>query len=341
MNQTLAAATVWSDGKRHLWWLGIMPLATPLLSGALAITTGVQQLWWVGVLVIFGLIPLIDGLLGEDVSNPPESAVSHLESQRYYRWIVYTGVLFVISSVVITGWLAAGGIDWIINGGLLHATATLEPSSWLAKTAAFITARTELHGEISGLTYVGMAMSTGAATGIAINTAHELGHQPVAALLRAQASECAAQRVFTDDFVHAQNLWAHGIRAQRGDVGIAVMPSQYGQQPGAQHILFGGRVGAGVRQRAALDPRLVDTGGAQKLGKKSQLRVGSGTGLVVPLHMNAAPGRVHCHGLCSLCLQGRLPSFCFTHLVTPANPLKVAPSLALRSIYRFQMPERG
>ena len=103
MNQTLAAPSIWTDGKRHLWWLGIMPLATPLLSGALAITTGVQQLWWVGVLVIFGLIPLIDGLLGEDVSNPPESAVSHLESQRYYRWIVYTGVLFVISSVVITG----------------------------------------------------------------------------------------------------------------------------------------------------------------------------------------------------------------------------------------------
>lgn len=178
MNQTLAAPHVWADGKRHLWWLGIMPLATPLLSGALAITTGVQQLWWVGVLVIFGLIPLIDGLLGEDVSNPPESAVSHLESQRYYRWIVYTGVLFVIASVVITGWLAAGGIDWIINGGLLHATATLEPSNWLARTAAFITARTELHGAVSWLTYVGMAMSTGAATGIAINTAHELGHKP-------------------------------------------------------------------------------------------------------------------------------------------------------------------
>ena len=56
MNQTLAAPHVWTDGKRHLWWLGIMPLATPLLSGALAITTGVQELWWVGVLVIFGLI---------------------------------------------------------------------------------------------------------------------------------------------------------------------------------------------------------------------------------------------------------------------------------------------
>ena len=87
-------------------------------------------------------------------------------------------MVFVIASVVITGWLAAGGIDWIINGGLLNATASLDPSSWLAKTAAFITARTQLHGEISWFTYLGMAMSTGAATGIAINTAHELGHKP-------------------------------------------------------------------------------------------------------------------------------------------------------------------
>ncbi len=26
MNQTLAAPRVWTDGKRHLWWLGILPL---------------------------------------------------------------------------------------------------------------------------------------------------------------------------------------------------------------------------------------------------------------------------------------------------------------------------
>ena len=87
-------------------------------------------------------------------------------------------MVFVITSVVLTGWLAAGGIDWIIKGGLLNATASLDPSSWLAKTAAFITTRTELHGEITWFTYLGMALSTGAATGIAINTAHELGHKP-------------------------------------------------------------------------------------------------------------------------------------------------------------------
>lgn len=179
MNQTLATSPAWTDSKRHLWWLGIMPLATPLLCGALAILTGIQALWWVGVLVIFGLIPLIDGLLGEDVSNPPESAVGDLESQRYYRWIVYTGVLLVIASLVITGWLAAGGIDWILHGGLLQLTATLDPSSWAAQLASYLTSRVQLHGPVSALTYVGMALSTGAATGIAINTAHELGHKPV------------------------------------------------------------------------------------------------------------------------------------------------------------------
>ena len=178
MSTSLAAPGVWADSKRHLWWLGIMPLGTPLLSGSLAIVSGVQELWWVGVLVIFGLIPLIDGLLGEDLSNPPESAVGGLEAQRYYRWIVYSGVLLVISSLVITGWLAAGGIDWIIGGGLLQASASLPSDSFLAHAASYLTERVQVHGAVSGFTYLGMAMSTGAATGIAINTAHELGHKP-------------------------------------------------------------------------------------------------------------------------------------------------------------------
>lgn len=43
------------------------PRCSPALSPS---PPGVQQLWWVGVLVIFGLIPLIDGLLGEDVNEP-------------------------------------------------------------------------------------------------------------------------------------------------------------------------------------------------------------------------------------------------------------------------------
>ncbi|MDP1008086.1 hypothetical protein, partial [Klebsiella pneumoniae] len=62
----------------------------------------------------FTLSPMIDTVAVRPAIMR-KSAVGHLESQSYYRWIVYTGVLFVISSVVITGWLASGGIEWIIQ----------------------------------------------------------------------------------------------------------------------------------------------------------------------------------------------------------------------------------
>ncbi|NWD46544.1 alkane 1-monooxygenase [Pseudomonas gingeri] len=177
MNSTLAAPGIWTDGKRHLWWLGTLPMATPLLSGIFAIITGVQSLWWSGVLVIFGLIPMIDGLLGEDRSNPPETIVPDLEKQTYYRWIIYACVALMCLSVISTAWMAVSGIDWIIGGGLLRLSQALHLQGGLAGLAGFITERAQVHGSVGWFTYLGMAMSTGAATGIAINIAHELGHK--------------------------------------------------------------------------------------------------------------------------------------------------------------------
>jgi alkane 1-monooxygenase len=178
MNASVAASAAWSDSKRHLWWLGTLPMATPLLAGLFALTTGVQALWWSGVVVIFGLIPLIDGLLGEDTSNPPESMVPDLEQQHYYRWIVYSCVWLVCLSLVVTAWLATGGIDWIAAGGLLRLADSLGWHGGFASVMSYFTERAQVHGAVHWSTYLGMAMSTGAATGIAINIAHELGHKP-------------------------------------------------------------------------------------------------------------------------------------------------------------------
>lgn len=177
MTVSVAAPGVWSDGKRHLWWLGTLPMITPLLAGLFALISGVQVFWWSGVLVIFGLIPLIDGLLGEDASNPPESAVPDLEKQPYYRFIVYSCAVLSVLSLVVTAWMAVRGVDWIIAGGLLQLSQQLHLQGGLANFATFLTERAQLHGSIGWFTYLGMAMSTGAATGIAINIAHELGHK--------------------------------------------------------------------------------------------------------------------------------------------------------------------
>jgi hypothetical protein len=152
-----------------------------------------------------------------------------------------------------------------------------------------------------------------------LHDGHDLGCEPVLALLCAQARGCAAQRVFADDSVHAQHLWAHRIRAQGGDVGVPVVPSQYAQQPSAKHVFHGGGVGAGVVQGTTVDSSLVDTVGGQKLGKEGQLCVGGGAGHVVPLHVESTTGRVHDHGIFCLFLTYQLPSFCFTHLVINPN----------------------
>lgn len=116
MSISVAAPQVWTDGKRHLWWLGTLPMITPLLSGVFALLTGIQLSWWIGVLVIFGLIPLIDGLIGEDTSNPPESAVPDLEKQPYYRFIVYSCAVLSVLSLIVTAWMAVHGVDWIMAG---------------------------------------------------------------------------------------------------------------------------------------------------------------------------------------------------------------------------------
>jgi hypothetical protein len=42
--------------------------------------------------------------------------------------------------------------------------------------------------------------------------------------------------------------------------------------------------------------------------------------------MNSPARRIHDHGLQCLRLDSKLTPFCFTHLVTPINPLKLASS---------------
>ena len=136
----MAATLPWHDSKRYLWLLSIASLLIPLGGAYLVAITGSAFFWWFGLIFVFGLIPLADWLLGEDTSNPPESAVAGLEQDRYYRHAVY---LAVVSQYV--GFFG---------------------SVWIAATA-----------DLPWHAYLGLALSLGAASGIAINTAHELGHK--------------------------------------------------------------------------------------------------------------------------------------------------------------------
>ncbi|AJX96464.1 alkane 1-monooxygenase [Burkholderia pseudomallei] len=130
----------WADTKRYWWLLGALTITLPLVAALLALSTGWHVFWWFGPLFAFGVIPVLDLLIGVDSENPPESIVPRLESERYYRYVVYLATFVV--------YVAFAGAIWIV---------ATQPLAWYD--------------------YLGFAFSLGAATGISINTAHELGHK--------------------------------------------------------------------------------------------------------------------------------------------------------------------
>lgn len=130
----------WADGKYFLWLLSPMVPILVMLAIGLYQWTG-NVLWaWGGPILLNIIIPLLDWLIGEDTNNPPESAVAQLEKTLYYRAIVYAYIPAQFAATIWGAWLVA-------------------------------------QGNVSGWALVGLIFTVGTANGIAINTAHELGHK--------------------------------------------------------------------------------------------------------------------------------------------------------------------
>jgi alkane 1-monooxygenase len=136
---TLDAAG-WTDGKRYLWLLSPLVPVLALIGLGLHQILGWGVLAWSGPILVYGLIPVLDWLVGTDRDNPPESAVAGLENDRYYRAIVYAYLPAQYAVTVLGAWIA-------VTGGL---------AIW---------------------EYAGLVLTVGAINGIGINTAHELGHK--------------------------------------------------------------------------------------------------------------------------------------------------------------------
>lgn len=135
-----AQAAPWSDPKRYLWLLGP---AVPLIGLCmLALYWQTQSSWalWFVVILVHAIIPALDVLFGEDAINPPEAALNALVKDRYYSWVLYAFVPLQLLATVAGAWLAAtGDLPWY--------------------------------------DLLGLAVSVGMVNGVAINTAHELGHK--------------------------------------------------------------------------------------------------------------------------------------------------------------------
>jgi alkane 1-monooxygenase len=130
----------WTDSKRYAWLLGLVVPLLPFLAWAGVELTGSGVFWFWGPILVFVIFPLLDAIVGMDAENPPDSIVKWLEQDRYYRWCTYVFIPLQYAGLVFACWLWA-------EGGL------------------------------SGVEKVGLALTMGMVSGIAINTAHELGHK--------------------------------------------------------------------------------------------------------------------------------------------------------------------
>ena len=128
------------DRKRYLWLAALVMPALPFVAIGLYNATGWGVWLWLGPIVILGLVPLVDLVVGLDRSNPPDDAIAALEKDKYYRWLT-----FLFLPIQYAGFLAA--FWFIATGGL----------SVVEKT--------------------GLSVTVGFIAGLGINTAHELGHK--------------------------------------------------------------------------------------------------------------------------------------------------------------------
>jgi alkane 1-monooxygenase len=102
--------------------------------------TGIEAMLLVPLATSYVLAPFLDWFMGEDESNPPERIVRELEDDRYYRILTYITVPLHFVSLIAAAWWAG-----------------TQDLSWWG--------------------YLVLAVTAGMASGLGINTGHELGHK--------------------------------------------------------------------------------------------------------------------------------------------------------------------
>jgi alkane 1-monooxygenase len=112
----------------------------PFLAWGLVELTGLGVFWFYGPVLVFGIFPLLDLLVGTDARNPPESMIKQLEQDRYYRCCTYAYLPVQYAGLIFACW------EWS-------------------------------HGGLSAIESIGLAVTVAMVSGVAINTAHELGHK--------------------------------------------------------------------------------------------------------------------------------------------------------------------
>jgi alkane 1-monooxygenase len=129
------------DKKRFAWLFSVAGPAVSLV-GTVAVSSFEVGSWILFFPLVFYyfFVPLLDFLIGEDTSNPPEASIAALEADAYYRWITYATIPIL--------WIA------VIFNCIFLCTHTLTAIEWIATV-----------------------ITTGSVLGFGLNVSHELGHK--------------------------------------------------------------------------------------------------------------------------------------------------------------------
>lgn len=107
MNTADLHAEPYRDHKRYAWLLSLLIPTTVLIGPALMLNSGEAWMLWLPVVFFYTIVPLLDRILGEDQSNPPESAVPALDADLYYRWVTYLLAPVLWAAFIFSAWFVS------------------------------------------------------------------------------------------------------------------------------------------------------------------------------------------------------------------------------------------
>jgi alkane 1-monooxygenase len=113
--------------KKVGYWIWLVPVLGIALSYYWSLGSAHADAWaWLVITVVFGVIPLLDFVVGRDPANPDESSeVPALEAQGYYRLLSLATVPMLLAMLFWSGWVFVsyeawswlGQLGWVLSVG--------------------------------------------------------------------------------------------------------------------------------------------------------------------------------------------------------------------------------